>query len=219
MQRFNTDRNIPGMASLSAIICFAGGGLVALLMWDSVWAVVGIVSGILVVLFLILSEVFHTRTIEIKQVDHDHGRNQLPPPTVIDVTPKPMPPQLPPPNIMAPKSEMHLLQTSENRFVRPEAQPVQGHGVNLNGWPSDADALRIAYGLMLDGKKPTRNNFIERGLSSGSRYEDIRAWLIGAGLAQNNGDGNPTLWTSDVYNFDIQARIKNYLTNSPTLAE
>jgi len=127
--------------------------------------------------------------------------------------PKALPPPVQPlPNIMAPKSEMRLLQTSENRFVRPEAQPVQGNGANLNGWPRDTEALRIAFALMMDARVPTAKNFAERGLNSGSRYKAIREWLVGAGLACDMGDGNTTPWTSDAYDFGIQANIKKYLS-------
>jgi len=205
-------------------LCFlAGFGLLASVWYEVAWPFF-VCSGIGLVVYLVV--VF-------RQIDHEHnlqktreaGRVDVQkieaakrPTQVIDATPRPQLVQ-PLPNIMPPKSEMHLLQTSENRFVRPEAQPVQGNGANLNGWPSDTEALRIAFGLMLDGKLPTRKNFTERGLNGGTRYENIRAWLIGAGLAQSNGDGNPTLWTSDIYNFDIQASIKKYLSLSPTLAE
>lgn len=128
------------------------------------------------------------------------------------VQPKALPQPQPLPDIMAPKSEMRLLQTSENRFVRPEAQPVQGNGAKLNGWPRDTEALKIAFGLMMDARVPTMKNFAERGLNSGSRYKAIREWLIGAGLACDMGDGNTTPWTSDAYDFGIQANIKKYLS-------
>lgn len=201
---------------------FAGFGLLASVAYEVYWPFfvcsgVGLVVCVVVVVRQINHEHDLQKTREAGRVDVMRIEAGKKPAQVIDVTPRPVL-QLPP-NIMPPKSEMHLLQTSENRFVRPEAQPVQGNGANLNGWPTDTEALRIAFGLMLDGKLPTRKNFTERGLNGGTRYENIRTWLIGAGLAQSNGDGNPTLWTSDIYNFDIQASIKKYLSLSPTLAE
>jgi len=218
MQQLNTSRNIPGMAMLSAMLCVIGGGIIALVAWDEIWLIVGVLCGVVVALYLLLTETTHLRKIEVKEIEFNHKKLLPPAPPIIDVTPTSKPPQLPP-NIMVPKSEMRLLQTAENHFVRPEAPPVKGEGVFINGWPRDTESLRVAYWLMTNGKLPTRANFIDRGMKSGSRYDSIRAWLVEVGLAQSFGDGNTTRWTSDAFDFGIQANIKKYLSQVPHSSE
>lgn len=114
MQQLNTSRNIPGMAVLSATLCIVGGSIVALVAWDELWLIVGVLFGVVVALYLLLTETSHLRKIEIKEIDFNHKKQQLPPPAppVIDVIPTPKPPQLPP----APS----LIQTAENTWKRVE---------------------------------------------------------------------------------------------------
>lgn len=214
MQQLNTSRNIPGMAMLAAMLCLVGGGIVSLVAWDELWLIIGVAVGVAVALYLLLTETNHLRQIEVKEIEFNHKKLLPPSAPVIDITPTPKQPQLLP-DIMAPKSEMHLLETAENHFVRPEAPPVKGNGVYINGWPRDVESLRVAYWLMTNGRVPTRANFIKRGMKSGSRYDSIRAWLVEVGLAQSFGDGNTTRWTSDAYDFGIQANIKKYLSQVP----
>ena len=92
-----------------------------------------------------------------------------------------------------------------------QAEPVEGEGANMDGWPDDVPALRVAFALLQSGRQPTRRNFIALGLNSGSRYDVIRAWLVDAGLAQNAGDGNPTPWTTHAYQPDVQRAIEEFL--------
>ena len=148
---------------------------------------------------------------------------QLPSTNVIDAQAVQRQPQLPPPpNFMRPKSDTMIQvptgMRSAQRFIVPEVEPEQGDGVSFDDWPNDIEALRIALRLMQSVTPPTRNNFKAAGMNSGSRYEKIRDWLVGAGLAKDYGDGKTTNWTSDAYNADVHAAIKNYLSLSPTLA-
>jgi hypothetical protein len=105
-------------------------------------------------------------------------------------------------------------QVGKGRFVLSESEPLQAEHEqedDLNGWPEDVQALRVAYALLKSGKLPTRQNFAEMGLNSGSRYEAIRKWLIEAGMAQSAGDGNPTPWTSHAYKPYVMDAVEKYL--------
>ena len=70
--RIETRRNISAMCLTVAAICGIGGGILALVAWDVGWLAVGIVIGICVVLWLVLTETNHTRDIEKTQITHAH---------------------------------------------------------------------------------------------------------------------------------------------------